>query len=368
MLAKIVGSVRTWRHSVVSLTGSGPLAGPMEEGGASIHSLDLKSLRGIAGAGGRLPWLIRKLQPDLIQGWMAHGNLAASYAQIFSPSAPLVWNVRQSLGDLRYMKPATRKILKLCAAFSQRPAAIIYNSQAGAEQHETLGFPASRRRIIANGFDTSQFSSDPAQRAETRRALGIAPDDIVIGLIARFHPMKNHIGFLDAAARILQRYPQARFLLAGPGVSDLNPEFQSLLGNSRVRDRSLFLGERADMPKLTGALDIACNVSVHGEGFPNAIGEAMACEVPCIVTPQGDSVRIVGDAGAVCADGDDCTIAAAVCGMIAAGPAKMAAMGALGRKRVIDHYSIESIAAQYEGAYSDIVAHHRFGAPIRPSS
>ncbi len=67
---------------------------------------------------------------------------------------------------------------------------------------------------------------------------------------------------------------------------------------------AFLLGRRSDIPRIQASLDIASSSASSGEGFPNIIGEAMSCGVPCVVTSVGDSAEIVGDCGIVVEPGD----------------------------------------------------------------
>jgi glycosyltransferase involved in cell wall biosynthesis len=168
-----------------------------------------------------------------------------------------------------------------------------------ANQHEAIGYRADRRSVIPNGFDCERFQPDTGARASVRAELGLDEETPLIGLIARYHPMKDHANFLAAARLVLKQEPTAHFLLAGPCVEVSTKELSTLVSTLGLQGRIHLLGERSDIPRLTAALDIACSSSAWGEGFPNVIGEAMACGVPCVVTDVGDSAWIVGETGFV---------------------------------------------------------------------
>src|SRR5262249_23763659 len=147
---------------------------------------------------------------------MPHGNLMAGLASAFmSHCVPLLWNIRMSLYSTATERRLTAGAIRLCALLSRQPAAIVYNSEIGARQHEAIGYRVEKRVIIPNGFDCNIFCPDEEGRRQVRAELGIAQDAILIGLIARYHPMKDHAGFLRAARLVAQTHPAVYFLLAG---------------------------------------------------------------------------------------------------------------------------------------------------------
>jgi glycosyltransferase involved in cell wall biosynthesis len=355
MLVKLVGASAGYRHDVLSLTGKGEIGAQLEAIGARVDTLGLDRARGWLPALPRLRALVRERRPDLIQGWLNHGNLAALAGKMLAGAeAPVVWNVRQSLLGMRFEKWQTRQVIRINARLSRRTAAILYNSATGVRDHEAIGYASDKTVLVPNGFDLDRFRPQPARRAEIRRSLGIGDDELLIGLVARFDPWKNHEAFFAAASIILARAPGSRFLLAGDGMTADNPALLALIRDPRVLERSLLLGGRSDMPELSAALDIACNVS-HGEGFPNAIGEAMASAVPCMVVAAGDMPAIVGDAGMVARSADPRGIADAVLALIDSGAEGRASMGDAARERIAAHFSLPAIVARYETIYAKLL-------------
>jgi glycosyltransferase involved in cell wall biosynthesis len=305
---------------------------------------------------------------------MYHGNLMASMAALAlrkdaSPGSasqegessksaigkpPVLWNIRQTIYDLRRERWLTAKFIRLGARFSARPAAIIYNSQTSAGQHEELGYRAEKRVIIPNGFDCQVLSPDDAARKGVRAELGITDDMVLIGLIARYHPMKDHVGFLQAAAMIVQSHPQTRFVLAGTGVSFKQPELAEAVRQNELQDCVILLGERSDIPRLNNAFDIACSASAWGEGFSNSIGEAMACGVPCAVTDVGDSAYIVADSGFTAPPHDPEALANAIAHLIEMGKSERRQLGTKARQRIETEFSLPAIVQRYENLYLNL--------------
>ena len=113
------------------------------------------------------------------------------------------------------------------------------------------------------------------------------------------------------------------------------------------------LGRRDDIPRLTAALDIATSSSV-GEAFSNAIGEAMACAVPCAVTDVGDSAWIVGDTGRVARPADAEALAKSWLDLIEIGDKSRRELGLAARRRVEENFNLPNIVRRYENLYEEI--------------
>jgi glycosyltransferase involved in cell wall biosynthesis len=352
MLRKLVCSPGRYRHQVVSLADPGVHGAAIRDHGVPVFALDMeRPARFLVGIPA-LARIIRRSAPDIVLGWMNHGILGATLAHGLARStSPLMWNVRQTIVH-GAEKPLTRWIIGLNARLARRPRMIVYNSSAGAAAHEAVGFDPARRRVIPNGFDLARFHPDSERRRETRAALGIAEGEIVVGLVARLHKMKNQEGFFAAARLVLESEPEVRFLLAGLDTDPDNKELLAMM-DPAVRRSTLCLGMRNDVPDVTRAIDIACNVS-HGEGFANTIGEAMASGVPCIVTDIGDSAQIVGSTGVVCESGSPEAIASAILKLVRGGAELRHRLGQEARRRIEEEFSLSGIVARYELAFDEV--------------
>jgi glycosyltransferase involved in cell wall biosynthesis len=163
--------------------------------------------------------------------------------------------------------------------------------------------------------------------------------------------MKDHVGFIAATAQVLRRCPYVRFLLAGRGVSNEQPELTKMIQEYQLQDHVFLLGERHDTPRLMLALDVACSASAWGEGFSNAIGEAMACGVPCVVTDVGDSSFIVGATGISTPPANPAGLAQGIIRLIEAGPERRQQLGLAARRRIENDFSISSVARRYQELY-----------------
>jgi glycosyltransferase involved in cell wall biosynthesis len=188
--------------------------------------------------------------------------------------------------------------------------------------------------------------------------MGVAQDAILVGLVARYHPMKDHAGFLRAAAQVLATEPSVRFALIGRGTQ-AQPELLRLISELGIQDRILLLGERTDTPRLTAALDIACSASAWGEACSLAIGEAMASGIPCVVTEVGDNALLVGDTGVSVPPRQPEALAQAIRQLISSGPARRQQLGQSARRRIQDHFSLASVVSRYEDVFNECLGAER---------
>jgi len=248
---------------------------------------------------------------------------------------------------------------RLLARLSASPDAVLVNSAAAQRAHEELGYHPKRWAMIPNGFDVARFQPDIAAGPRRRRDLGLPGDAFLIGLPARFDPMKDHATFLAAAALFAARCGVARFLLMGRGVARGNTALERMIAARGLGERVLLLGERADMAELLPGLDVATLSSAFGESFPNVVGEAMACGVPVAATAVGDVGEIVGATGIVVPPGDAAALAGAWQRLYEAGEAERRRLGAAARQRVVSNYALPAIARRYETLYEDIVSRGR---------
>ncbi len=358
MLYRLVSASNRARFSsqVISLSTSGTIGPRIAEQGIPVHSLNMPAGRPSTVGLLRLVKLFRLLRPDLIQGWMYHANLLCSLAApLASPTTPVVWNIRQSLYNLRAEKTTTALVIRLNALLSRQPRAIIYNAMVSAEQHEAIGFSIRKRRIIPNGFDLEKYHPSIQARANLLTLLN-APDDVVIfGIVGRYHAMKDHANFVRAAGIAATNHPNLRFVMAGANINWKNAELVAQIIATGQSSKFALLDERKDVAQLMAGMDVVVSSS-WTEAFPNVIGEAMACGVPCIVTDVGESAEIVGDYGIVVPPRDATMLANAMLQMVNKGAAHRHMWGTLARQRITAKYSLAHIVELYQQLYHNIVA------------
>ncbi len=342
---------------VVSLMDRGNLSDRIEELGIPVHCLNMKQGVPDPTAIWKLNCLIDQIKPSLIQGWMYHGNLAVQLVKILSFSrVPILWGIHHSIGSLKSEKKMSQLIIKVGAKLSRFINQIIFVSQNSKFQHQALGYTRENSCIIPNGFDTSLFKPSLEVRQNFRAELGLPPDSCLIGSIARYHPMKDHANFIQAASLLVPSFPNTHFILVGTDVDAKNNNLSRLIRSLGMENRIHLLGERRDIFRITPALDIFSSSSAYGEAFPLVVGESMSCGIPCVVTDVGDSAWLVGNTGRVVPPKDPEALAVAWTELILLGWESREKLGKMARRRIIESFSLDFVVTQYEELYEKILA------------
>lgn len=359
MLARVAAGMDRMRfeNEVVSLTGIMDLAERMQANGTRVRTLGMKKGMPNPLLVIRLAKWIRESKPDVIHAWMYHANLVSALAARLAGDMPVVWGIHQTELTPGVHKRRTMIVNRVCAFLSMRlNGRIICCSEASMRVHQAMGYAAQKLEVIPNGFDTEHNKPDPAARASVRDELGLSADTPLIVLAARFHPQKDHLNFVRAAAGLRERIPNVHFALCGVGVTWENSQLVRWIREAGIRSCVHLLGIRRDVARLFAAADIATTTSVSGEAFPMVIGEAMACGTPCVVTDVGDSALIVGDTGEVVAPGDPVALAQEWRKLLEAGPEVRRGLGVAARRRVQQHFALPSIVERYQTVYAQLAA------------
>jgi glycosyltransferase involved in cell wall biosynthesis len=340
---------------VVSLLDEGTTGRQIADLGIRVVCLRMDRLSRIAAAPFVLARLIRQNGFALIQGWMYHGNLLAWVGRMLARSkAPLSFGIRQSLYGLARERFNTRWVIRANAWLSRWTQGCMFNSRFSLETHREFGFRGKNLQVIPNGFDLEAFAPRPAEGAALRAEL--APSArFVVGMVARFHPVKGHHDFLKAAVVVRQSLPGVMFFLAGTGVNHRNAELVQWMEELGLSDSVVLLGERKDVAELNSAFDIACLASL-AEAFPNVVGESMACGVPCVVTNVGDCAEIVGETGRIAYPGAPDSLAAAMLNLLEMNEYERASLGMAARERVVERFDMTHIVRLYEEYFAALMS------------
>ncbi|MFM0053597.1 glycosyltransferase [Caballeronia grimmiae] len=353
------------QHLVVSMSSVGIMGAKLQALGVEVRALGM-------GNGVPEPLLVRRLvgwivdyAPDVVQTWMYHADLIGGFAahlakRTLSGRSPasgrfgVFWAIHQSEYPVFRSEPKLSVVALSCAVSSSRiPDVIICCAETARANHVRGGYSASRMHVIHNGFDVELFRPRRDARSDLRRLLGIGEDVPVVGIVGRYHAVKDYDNFIAAIGRVHREMPACRFVMIGHELVSENRALQQLLRDAGVTDVCHLVGPRDDVDALVPGFDVFC-LSSRSEGFPTVIGEAMACGVPCVATDVGDTAVLIGDTGRVVPARNAQALASGLLSVLSLPFDERRKLGALARERIVSVYSIESTWQKYERVYAAV--------------
>jgi glycosyltransferase involved in cell wall biosynthesis len=325
----------------------GRLADELKASGVQLISLDKTGRWDVLRFSRRLVRQLKIIRPDVVHSFLVEPNLLTVFLKPMFPGARVVWGVRASRIHFEHYDWFSRLNFRLQCFFSRFADLIIFNSERGRAFHLAEGFPADRSIVIYNGIDANRFKPDDEAGRELRARLGVGADTPLVGHVGRLDPMKDHPTLLRAAALVCRERSDVRFLCVGRGDDeDYSEGLRRLAAELGISDKIIWAGARSDMPAVYSSLDLLVSSS-FSEGFPNVIGEAMACGVPCVVTDTGDSALIVGETGLVVEPRNPSALARAIISLMEQDPQER---GRRARARILENFSVERMTAETERA------------------
>jgi len=285
--------------AVVVLYAGGALEALLDESGVRLISIGKVGRWDVITPLARLRRLFISEHPDLVYAFLPTQTTLAALLLPQRLKTKLVFGLRAGGMQLDHYDALSALTYRSEVWLARRADLLIANARAVRADAVTRGLPADRIAVAPNGIDTGAMRPDAAAGHALRRAWGLADAAFVIGCVARLDPMKDHANLLNAAASFARKNPDARFVCVGAGPSAYRDELKALANATGLADRVAWTGEIGDVKAAYNAFDIATLPSAFGEGFPNVIGEAMACGIPVAATDVGDARPIIGEFGEV---------------------------------------------------------------------
>jgi glycosyltransferase involved in cell wall biosynthesis len=343
-----------FKNIIVSMTDIGPVGKSMADNGIHIHALGMK--KGLPDPRGviELFKLIRHHKIDIIQCWMYHANLLGGFFKLVFPKIRIFWNIRCSNMKLGAYGTVYDFTIKAGAILSRFSDCIIVNSFAGKKFHKDIGYQNKNWVVLHNGIDCDKNRVWKTKNSVLLKELGLPENAVVVTSVARYDPMKDHKTFFKAAGILLKKNSNVHFIFAGRGMDRNNTSLKEQMCAIGQKENIHLLGERNDINRIYSISDLACSSSSYGEGFSNAIAEAMAASVPCVVTDAGDSAYIVGATGIVVPVNDPSALARAWEKMIQKGDIKLKELGSKAQKRIRTLFRIDHTISRYESLFINI--------------
>jgi glycosyltransferase involved in cell wall biosynthesis len=349
VLYRLINACNEHHHSVVSLMGTGKYGPMMEKIGVPVICLNMPRGR-VTITGLRTLWrVLTQKEYDIVQTWMYHADFLGGVLARLAGVHRIFWGIRHSTLEAEKSRYKTIAIARVNGWLSHWiPTAIVCCAERAREAHRALGYASEKLIVIPNGYDLSHFQPDNEARIRLRTEWGVTDGMMLLGMVGRFHPVKDYENLLRAIVQLKQAKKAFRFVLVGKGLDEKNKRLASWLKEYSLCDDILLLGQRNDVPDVMNALDVHV-LSSASEAFPNVLAEAMACGTPCVTTDVGDASLIVGDIGWVVPPHDSQALASAIQDALeqftnveAWQDRKVAA-----RKRIESKFSIETMVAAY---------------------
>ena len=349
VLFRLTKNLNSFSHTVISLTEQSPddLTDEFKKIGIDVFHLNMQPHRFITLFKCiKLFKIIHQAKPDIIQTWMYHADVVGGLIGKLSGIKTIVWNIRN--GTLPKDDPI-QFIVRLAAKLSHWiPTSIISCSKNAIIFHNALGYDHTKFKHIPNGINCNAFFIDNEARKHFKETYNIPLNTKCVGLVARWHAQKDIPTFLKACSLVAQQHDNVCFVMTGQNLDVHNKELEEAINSfEELRGKMLLLGAKNKIPSLMNGFDLLCMTSSFGEGFPNVIGEAMACGVNCVATDVGDAAEIIQDMGHVASIGDAHKIADGILELF-----KRPKDPELLRQHIIEHYSLEKMTADYAAFYS----------------
>jgi glycosyltransferase involved in cell wall biosynthesis len=297
-------------------------------------------------------WIIhlaRRLRSHGVDLMHAHEfgmNVYGSLLSVFT-GIPIVMTVH---GKNYYTQKLRRRLAYRFVAIQGQVVAV--SEDLKTYLVNSVGIPGARITVLHNGINLEQFCVGRDQREQVRRELCVSDTQFLIGTVGNLYPVKGQTDLLNAAAKVLTRFPQTVFFLAGRGplLADLQRETHILGIEKHIR----FLGFREDVPALLAAADIFVLPS-RSEGLSVSILEAMAAGKPVVATDVGGNREsiIEGQTGFLSRSGDAAALAEGLCRLLDH-PDQIPSIGREGRRRVGDLFSVQKMVSNYEAVYETL--------------
>ena len=337
---------------VISLIDIGQIGKQIQALGIPVRTLGMRRGRPSLKALIQLVQWLRQDRPHVVQTWMYHADLMGGLAARLAGGIPTIWGVHQS--DLSWAgnRILTLLTVKSCAYLSRwLPKQIICCSEASRRTHGAVGYAIDKLITIPNGYDVDTFKPDLLTSTMVRQELDIPEDVTIIGMVARFHPQKDHINFLKAARILLGKRRDICFLLCGQNITWDNKRLTVWIAPNEYSHFRL-IGQRDDIHRITASFDIA-TLSSFGEAFPNVISEAMSCAVPCVVTDVGDAALIVGQTGVAVPPRDPKALEEGWQRILGLNLENRMRLGLEARQRIKEQFDISKIVTRYERVFEN---------------
>jgi sugar transferase (PEP-CTERM/EpsH1 system associated) len=338
-----------FEHVVCAVRDLGTLSERIASQGVEMMCLN-KTVPGLSFQMGAFARRIREVKPHIVhsRNW---GTIEAVVAGRWVGSCKVVHSEHGIESDRLLDLRRRRWFRRVAYELADRVFSVSHQLKELLEKR--TGFPGRKIEVIHNGVDTQRFCPQPAARVRVRHRLGVAPEEFCIGAVARLEPVKDLLTLLRATAELPGDCKNWRLVVAGAG-SEMARLQQFSNNHASLHGRVNFIGEIQDVPEMLNALDCYVLPSLS-EGISNSLLEAMATGLPVIASATGGNPEVVVDSesGMLFPVGDFVGLAERL-KMLREQSELRIRLGHYAVRRVMEHFSLESMIRKYEGLYDSL--------------
>ena len=231
--------------------------------------------------------IVKSLNPDVIYPYLPKQHLRVTMLKWFTRPSKIVWGIRASEVDWKLYRLSARIFFPMTILLSRFADLFIANSEAGASYHNSIGYSANKMIVIPNGIDAEVFRESQVLRLSQREAWGVDDETIVVGMLARFDPIKGQDLFIQAASILKTQLPTCLFVMTGSHTIEQAREFKNKAEQLNLSENLLIEQASSHPEKFLNGVDVLVMPSLS-EGFPNVLLEGLACRTRMVCTDVGD--------------------------------------------------------------------------------
>ena len=294
--------------------------------------------------------IIRKEQPDIVHTHTAKAGVVGRMAAILAGVPVKVHTFHGHVFEGYFSSLATKVFIaieRFLGRFTDKVVAVSNSVENDVSMRYNI-VSKDKVAVIQLGFELEKFFEADKNKGRLRQELGLGSDVLLIGIVGRLVPVKNHKMFLDVVKKV-----PAKFIIVGDG--ELRQELENYAAELGIRDKVVFLGWRRDLENIYVDLDVVCLTSLN-EGTPVSLIEAMASARPVLATDVGGVRDIVknNENGLLVQSNDVDGFNKALLSMLE-DREKRLEMGRYGRKFVNENFRKERLIKDTENLYNSLL-------------
>jgi glycosyltransferase involved in cell wall biosynthesis len=290
---------------------------------------------------------------DILQTHFADSTIYGAWAARLCGNRPYLVTTRRNLYHWVKDEPWSFRLLRHTVRWTDQ---VLVNSQSVLKECQRMeNIPPEKITFIPNAIEVGKFNGIPTD--EAKQIIGLAGDFPIVGVVGNFRPVKGLLSFLEAAVRVHQEIPGARFVLVGSG-----PQEDELRDNCRklgIQNQVRFLVGYPDVPTAVAAFDVAVQPSLS-ESFSNVLLEYMAAGKPIVATRVGEAEMVIegGKEGLLVKPNCPDELSAAIL-TVCRDSTRAKDLGTFARTKVEANWSFSKILNTYQQFYNNLVEENK---------